>query len=91
MEAVRNIADDLLWQLDSLSPGVVITLSWKQTILQVPVSVSLAGQSVRVSFTDILTTRQTRWMLPSLVLDPGKTYLAYLDGDRITIETKGFS
>ena len=91
MKVVRDVAEDLVLQLDSLSPGAVIPLAWTQTILQVPVSVTLAGQSVSVSFMDIVMTMHTRCMLPRMALDPSKTYLASLQGDRVTIESKGFS
>ncbi len=90
LATVRNVADGIQWQLDSLSPGMVVSLSWGQTLFQVPTAVSLSGHSLIVSFRDFSAVRILRWALPSMVLEPGIRYSATLQGDEVRIAQSGF-
>jgi hypothetical protein len=84
---VKSVADGLKLQLDSLSSGGTATLVWRQqsAILQVPVSVTIDDHSITASFRDIVETRHVRWILPSMLLSPGQTYVATVQGDRVNI------
>ncbi len=90
LAAVRNVADGIQWQLDSLSLGIVVSLSWSQTLFRVPASVVLSGHSLIVSFHDFSAVRIVRWALPSMVLEPGIRYSATLQGDEVRIAQSGF-
>lgn len=91
LATVRDVADGVQWQLDSLSPGIVTSLSWGQTLLHVPASVSLSGHSVIVSFRDLSAVRIVRWALTSIVLEPGVSYSISLQGDEVKIAQGGFN
>ena len=82
-----RVADGIRSVLDSLRPGMVVTLSFSGS--PTVDSARLSGRAVTFADGDQTVTMRTQHSLPNVVLSPGVQYEVWLQGDSVRVRKPG--
>ena len=86
---VESLLDGISATLNSLVPGLTVTLRYHSGLANL--SVRVEGHEVRVSSSSVVVKRNLSWWSPPYSLQTDVTYLASLSGGELRIVEKGVS
>jgi len=86
---VESLLDGISATLNSLVPGLTVTLRYHSGLANL--SVRVEGHEVRVASSSVVVKRNLFWWSPTYSLQTDVTYLASLSGGELRIVEKGVS